>query len=66
MHRPACADLHALEPPSALIRKPATMAVMMPCSGLTPDAMANAIASGSATMPTEMPAPMSCTRRERS
>ena len=32
------------------------MAVMMPFSGETPDAMPKAIASGRATMPTMMPA----------
>jgi hypothetical protein len=30
----------------------------MPCSGLTPDAIANAIASGRATTPTMTPATM--------
>ena len=44
------------EPPSAEIRKPATMAVKRPRSGLTPLAIAKAIASGSATMPTITPA----------
>ena len=38
------------------------MAVKMPCSGLTPEAMAKAMASGSATMPTVMPAPRSATK----
>jgi hypothetical protein len=38
---------------------PATMAVARPCSGRSPEAMANASASGSATMPTVMPAPTS-------
>lgn len=32
------------------------MAVMMPFSGVTPEAIPNAMASGSATMPTMMPA----------
>jgi hypothetical protein len=35
----------------------------MPDSGLTPDAIANAIASGSATTPTVIPAPMSAAAR---
>ena len=35
------------------------MAVKMPASGLTPEAMAKAMANGSATMPTVSPAPMS-------
>ncbi len=49
---PICTRL----PPSADVRKPAMMAVMMPFSGETPDAMPKAIASGRATMPTMMPA----------
>ena len=35
------------------------MAVKMPASGLTPEAIAKAMASGSATMPTVRPAPTS-------
>jgi hypothetical protein len=35
---------------------PATIAVMMPFSGETPEAIPNAIASGSATIPTIIPA----------
>ena len=38
------------------MRKPAIMAVYKPCSGVTPDAIAKAIDSGSATIPTMMPA----------
>jgi hypothetical protein len=34
-------------------------AVKMPASGLTPEAIPNAIANGKATMPTVMPAPRS-------
>ena len=49
---PICTRL----PPSAEMRKPATMAVNRPRSGGTPEPMANAIASGSATTPTTMPA----------
>ncbi|MNT86446.1 hypothetical protein D3C72_2267400 [compost metagenome] len=45
-----------LLPPSSEVRKPAMTAVKMPACGGTPLAMANAIASGSATMPTVMPA----------
>src|SRR5258705_514823 len=44
------------EPPRAEIRKPVTMAQYRPACGETPDAMANAIASGSATSPTVTPA----------
>ena len=36
--------------------KPATMAVMMPFSGVTPLAMPKAMARGRATMPTIRPA----------
>ena len=43
-------------PPSSAMRKPATMAVYRPCSGPTPDAMASAMDSGSATMATTTPA----------
>ena len=42
------------------------MAVITPCSGLTPEAIAKASASGSATMPTVMPAPTSAAKRVRS
>jgi len=47
------------EPPRAETRNPAMMAVNSPRSGLTPLAIANAMASGSATIPTMMPAPRS-------
>ena len=43
-------------PPSAEIRKPATTAVTSPFSGVVPEAMASAMASGSATMATVSPA----------
>ena len=49
---PICTRL----PPSAEMRKPAMIAVNRPASGLSPDAMANAIASGSATTATVRPA----------
>ena len=42
------------------------IAVKRPCSGLTPLAIANAIASGRATMPTLMPAPRSAPKRRAS
>jgi hypothetical protein len=51
------ADLH-VGAAQCEIRKPAMMAVTRPCSGLTPLAMAKAMASGSATTPTVSPAPM--------
>src|SRR5687768_16159595 len=65
MNAPAGPPICTLEPRSALIRKPATIAVMMPCSGLTPEAMPNAIASGRATTPTVMPAATSLMKRSR-
>src|SRR5207249_971651 len=44
------------EPPRAEIRNPARMAVNSPRSGLTPLAIAKAMARGSATIPTMIPA----------
>jgi hypothetical protein len=44
------------DPPSAEMRKPATMAVQRPRSGATPLAIANAMANGNATIPTTTPA----------
>src|ERR1700686_2195815 len=49
---PICVD----DPPSAEIKNPATMAQYNPACGATPEAIANAIASGSATSPTVTPA----------
>jgi hypothetical protein len=43
-------------PPNRDVSIAATIAVYNPCSGRAPDAIANAIASGSATMPTTIPA----------
>jgi len=43
-------------PPSAEISRPATTAVTRPFSGVVPEAMASAIASGSATIETVRPA----------
>ena len=59
MKAPAGPPICTCEPPSAEISSPAMMAVKMPASGLTPEAMAKAMASGSATMPTVSPAPTS-------
>src|SRR5690606_32891312 len=56
------------EPPNSATAAPAMIEVYRPCSGLTPDAIANAIASGNATMPTTSPAMMfgaQCSRRIR-
>ncbi len=47
------------EPPRNAMRKPATMAVYRPASGPTPEAMASAMESGSATTATTMPEMMS-------
>ena len=65
MKAPAGPPICTLEPPSAEMMKPATMAVKIPCSGLTPEAIANAIASGKATTPTVSPAIASAMKRSR-
>jgi hypothetical protein len=59
---PICTRL----PPSALTRKPATTAVYSPAAGGTPLAMAKAMDSGSATMPTMTPAVTSAPSWRRS
>ena len=59
MNAPVGPPMLTRVPPSAEMMKPAMTAVKMPASGLTPEAMANAMASGSATMPTVMPATVS-------
>ena len=56
MNAPVGPPICTLLPPNADTRNPATMAVTMPVSGETPDAMPNAMAKGSATMPTMRPA----------
>ena len=56
MNAPVGPPICTFEPPKALMASPATMAVMMPFSGLTPLAMAKAMANGRATMPTMRPA----------
>ena len=53
------------EPPSAEIRKPATMAVCKPLSGVVPEAIASAMASGNATTATVKPAMASARRSPR-
>ena len=65
MNAPAGPPICTRLPPSAEIRKPAMMAVNSPASGLTPLAIAKAMANGSATTPTVTPAPMSRSRRWR-
>lgn len=49
-------DICTLLPPKSEMTRPATMAVMIPFSGVTPDAIPNAMAKGRATMPTMIPA----------
>ena len=56
MKAPVGPPICTLLPPSSEMMNPATMAVMMPFSGVTPEAIPKAMASGSATMPTMMPA----------
>src|SRR5688572_12945557 len=48
------------------MRKPATIAVKSPRSGGSPEAIAKAIASGKATIPTVIPAPTSAKKVRRS
>src|SRR5258708_29788219 len=52
---PVGPPIWVFDPPRAEITKPATMAQYRPASGGTPEAMAKAIARGSATRPTVMP-----------
>src|SRR5262245_45493625 len=54
------------DPPSAEMRNPATMAVHKPRPGVTPLAIANAMAKGRATMPTMTPAVTSARSWRRS
>jgi len=56
MKAPVGPPICTRDPPSAEIRKPATMAVQMPAVGDMPLAMAKAMASGSASTPTVRPA----------
>ena len=56
MKAPVGPPICTLVPPSREMRNPATMAVMIPFSGDTPEAMPKAMARGSATIPTMMPA----------
>jgi hypothetical protein len=52
-------------PENAEMRNPATTAVYNPCSGRTPEAIANASEMGSATIPTMIPATRSCRKSMR-
>ena len=56
MNAPVGPPMATRVPPSADTINPAITAVKMPASGFTPEAIANAIAMGSATMPTVTPA----------
>src|ERR1035437_9944219 len=51
------------DPLNAATMPPPIIAVKSPCSGFTPDAMANAIESGNATVMTVRPAIKSCRKR---
>ena len=62
MKAPVGPPICTLLPPSSEIMNPATIAVMIPFSGVTPDAIPKAMASGNATMPTMMPAMTSAMR----
>ncbi len=65
MKAPVGPPICTFEPPSSAIRKPATIAVQMPAVGDMPEAIAKAIASGSASTPTVMPAERSPTKAAR-
>ncbi len=56
MNAPVGPPICTLLPPRKEMMNPAMMAVINPCSGLTPEAIPKAIASGRATMPTMIPA----------
>ena len=65
MKAPVGPPIETFEPPRAEIKKPAMTAVKIPASGLTPEAMAKAMASGSATIPTVTPAMRSAVNSRR-
>ena len=56
MNAPVGPPICTLLPPKKEMINPATMAVMIPFSGVTPDAIPNAMAKGKATIPTMIPA----------
>ena len=56
MKAPVGPPMQRRVPPTAEMMKPVMTAVTRPCSGATPLAIANAIASGMAMMPTVTPA----------
>ena len=59
MKAPVGPPICTLLPPNIEMIRPATMAVMIPFSGVTPEAIPKAMARGKATMPTMIPAMMS-------
>ena len=63
MKAPAGPPIWNRLPPSAETRNPPTIAVTSPMAGVTPEAMAMAIDSGSATMATVRPASASARSR---
>ena len=56
MKAPVGPPICTFEPPNSEMKSPATMAVMIPFSGDTPLAIPKAMAKGSATIPTMIPA----------
>ena len=56
MNAPVGPEIWTRVPPSSEVARPATIAVYRPCAGVAPEAIANAMASGMATMPTMTPA----------
>jgi len=56
MKAPAGPPIWTLEPPRPETIKPPMIAVKIPASGRRPEAIAKAMAKGSATMPTVRPA----------
>src|SRR5688500_3362853 len=56
MNAPVGPEICTRVPPNSDVATPATIAVYRPCAGVTPDAIANAMARGSATTPTTRPA----------
>ena len=56
MKAPVGPEICTRVPPNMEVSSAATIAVYIPCSGRAPDAMANAMASGSTTIPITKPA----------
>ena len=66
MNAPVGPPICTFEPPKTEMSRPATMAVMIPFSGVTPEAIPKAMANGRATMPTMIPASRSVVKLLRS